>query len=113
MIEQEIIDFFEHQGILPEGFVEYMNNGRIKKYPSDADISWFNCFTKTDGDILVSLLVIVPKIVDLKTMLINIHEYAHAIELYSKLGCIYIENVEQSEAFAKKMELEYKKTINK
>ena len=111
MMDQVLIDFFESQNMLPEGFVEYMNAGRIRKYPDD--ISWFCCMTKVENNILVELSVIVPKIVDLRTMLINIHEYTHEIELFDKLNTPYLEDVEKSEAFAKSMELVYKKAINK
>ena len=60
---------------------------------------------KTDElGFLTDFLVIVPKITDIKTALINVHEFTHAFDLYNRLNTIIFENEEYFEDIAEKNE---------
>ena len=56
----------------------------------DCDIQdgmvYYGVFPKMNGNVLIDFNVCVPAIINLKTMLINIHEYKHAIDLFNYLG---------------------------
>lgn len=47
------------------------------------------CFPRVKNGILVGLRVILPMIVDDRTLFIWLHEYLHAIFLYKKIGVEY------------------------
>lgn len=49
-------------------------------------IGYFGLFTEDDGDIIKEIKLCVPKIIDLETMLINVHEFKHGISLYPYIG---------------------------
>ena len=49
-------------------------------------ICFSGCFTILDNDKLSDIKICVPKIYNLKSMLINIHEYHHGIMLYDYIG---------------------------
>ncbi len=89
------------------GFLEGKEFARFSK-----NFSW-GCFPIYDNDnILVDIRVLVPRIVDEKTLLVNIHELAHAYTLYSNLGKKYELNeevIEENENFARAKEAEYLK----
>lgn len=48
-------------------------------------LDFYGCYPKVVGNILQEINLCVPKITDLKSMLINIHEYRHGIDLYPYL----------------------------
>lgn len=85
---------------------------KIHSYPKLANEFPWGCFPITDqNNILIDIKVIVPVVVDEATLVVNIHELAHAYELYGLLGkeCIY--RVENSENFAKEKETLYLKLV--
>lgn len=49
-------------------------------------LDFYGCYPTIVGNILQEINICVPPINDLKSMLINIHEYRHGIDLYSYLG---------------------------
>lgn len=81
---------------------------RVKIYSLNVnDFSW-GCFPiLSDNNILIDIRLIVPFIQDEKTLLVNIHEFAHAFELYEVLGNEYHENKAKSENLARSKEQEY------
>lgn len=81
---------------------------RTKIYPLDVqDFPWA-CFPKLNNDnILINIRVLVPVIKDEATLLVNIHEFTHAYELYENLGLKYIEDINKSEFIAVSKEKEY------
>ena len=98
-----IVNFLKNLNLVSDDFFEFIED-KIVLTPSVVDISWFGCHPILNGDILVDIRVVVPEILTEKDMLINIHEFAHAIELYNELGSIYEERREEREKFAKKIE---------
>ena len=105
---ERIISFFREQNIYDEQFFEYIKT-RVHVLPSDTPLCWFGCFPKLKDDILVDMRVVVPEIVTEKNMLVNLHEFYHAYELYSELGTLYVENREQRENKAVDFEKKYLK----
>lgn len=64
-----------------------------------------------DNNCLIDIRVIVPEIVDLKTTLINVHEFQHAYDLYLLLGQPIPYSDEYYEDLAKKKENEFQKKL--
>ena len=93
--------------ICHDEFWEYMRT-RTKRLNVKIETGIWGTFTENDSQgNLINIRIIVPEIVDEKTLLINIHEYAHAYELYQELGTKYKPNIDQSEAYAVSKEKEY------
>ncbi len=88
-------------------------DGKIKSYPLLVNEFGWGCFPKYDkNNILIDIRVLVPNIVDESTLLVNIHELAHAYLLYLNLGKKYElteDEVEKSENYAKTKEADYLK----
>ncbi len=74
------------------------------------DTSFYGCYPITDKDILKEIKICVPPISNLKSMLINIHEYRHGIDLYPFLGKNYQEY--NYEPLAKQEEVNFQKTLS-
>lgn len=58
-------------------------NGNIKVFKNiDLEVlkPYVGCFKKTDNNIITNYQLVVPDITDIKTLLVNIHEYTHAIQ---------------------------------
>ncbi len=86
-------------------FLEFIK-GKVKRYPVK-DFGW-GCFPQVDvNNVLIDFYLLVPEFLDEQCMYINIHEYAHAFELFNELGNVYIENKDIRERFAKSKELQY------
>lgn len=66
----------------------YYLKERTKIWNSSAEEGkgYFGLFTEEDGNTIKEIKLCVPKITDLKTMLINIHEFKHGISLYPFIG---------------------------
>lgn len=89
-----------------QDFINYIRP-RTKRYDSKKWSSWA-AFPITDtSGILKNIKVLVPEIIDEKTLLINIHEFTHAYELYNQLGKKYNDDVEKSEQLATSNERKY------
>ena len=106
MINEEIIKFYKDY-VLKE-FWDYIKD-RVVIVPSGSDMCFYGCYPITKNNILIDIRVLVPNIETEKDVLINIHEFAHATELYNELGRSYIDNRDKREKHAKKMEKLYKK----
>lgn len=63
-----------------------------KVFNEREDVGVFGVFTDINGDRLDRIKLVVPKICNLKTALINVHEYKHGIELFDYLGRNYPSN---------------------
>ena len=106
---ERVKEFFREKNIYNEQFFEYMKN-RVYTFPYDISLDWFGCFPILDGDIIIDLRVVVPKIVTEKNLLVNLHEFYHAYELYCELGNVYVEKKEQREENAANFERKYVKS---
>lgn len=72
----------------PDAFWQYVDQ-RVTYV--DSHIEGHDKFYSTlmrfdDNDCLIDIKVIVPYIIDLKTALVNVHEFKHAYDLYNLLG---------------------------
>lgn len=84
---QKFISFFKsHQLYDEEMFRYFQNNSLLFDYRMEEYIDFIGCFYAFDKKILKSIKLVVPYIMDDKTILINIHEYIHAILFYQRLG---------------------------
>lgn len=102
-LKQQLLDL----NICHDEFWEYMRN-RTKRINAPIETGIWGTFTDNDENgTLTNIRIIVPEIIDEKTLLINIHEYAHAYELYQELGNVYKPNKQQSEQYAISKEKEY------
>ena len=104
--KNEVKDFFKDENLYSEEFFDFLKH-KVKKTPSSSDTSWYGCFPQVEDGILKDIRLLVPEITDEKSLLINIHEYAHALELYNEIGNIYIERRVERENKAKEMEKRY------
>ena len=105
-----LIEFFEDS--CENDFWDYISD-KVLVLPSGTDTVFFGCFPIIKNDILIDIRVSVPEIKEYKDMLINVHEFTHAIELYNELGSFYFDNVDLREARAKNMEIKYTNTFNR
>ena len=104
---ERVIDFFKQENIYDEDFFIYIKS-KVHYLPYNADLGWFGCFPILDDhNILIDIRLLVPKIETEKNLLINLHEFFHAYELYHELGNLYIEDREQKEKRAKSFEKKY------
>ena len=106
MAMEQVKDFFREQNIYDEQFFEYIKT-RVHVLPHDTSLDWFGCFPVLENDIIIDLRLLVPEIVTEKNLLVNLHEFYHAYELYLELGTEYIENREQRESNAVDFEKKY------
>ena len=104
--KNELKDFFKQQNLYSEAFFDFIK-GKVKVLPSITNKDWFGCFPLIDGDILSDIRITVPEIKTERDLLINIHEYYHAIELFSELGTKYKSKTEERELKAREMEKKY------
>ena len=89
MIHPIVINFFKEHNLYNEEMFEYLSKNTIHYDYRVVEDRIFTgcgpCVDKKNG-ILTKVFVTVPFVIDDITMLINIHEYTHAIEYYSKIG---------------------------
>ena len=108
--KNQVKDFFKAQNLYSEEFFDFLK-GKIKELPSNVSIEWFGCFPIVEEGILKDIRLLVPEIKTQENLLVNIHEFSHALELFNELGTIYEEKREQRENFARNLEKVYKKSI--
>lgn len=87
-------------------FLDYLKN-RTKVVPNTFGKEYYGCFPRLNNGILVEINLLVPEIVTKEDLLINIHEYTHAFDLYQQLNCPYVEDIEGLEEHAKVLEKKY------
>ena len=106
MIDDRIISFFLNEKVCDIDFFDYIKD-KVVFIPSDSDLFWYGCHPLLENDILCDIRVVVPKIDNEFDLIINIHEFTHAIDLYNELGSFYKDNIEDREKRANKMEKIY------
>ena len=104
--KNEIKDFFKEQNLYSEEFFDFIKT-RVKVLPSNTSKDWYGCFPMIENNILTDIRVLVPEIKNISNILVNIHEYYHALELFNELGSIYEERIDERENKARKMEKIY------
>lgn len=112
--ELEFIYYLKKEKMCNKEFLKYIQ-ARTLKLPSSTQKEWFGCFPITTKDnILKEVRLMVPELENMDSLLVNIHEYTHAFELYNLLGTYYNEERENREERAKQKEKEYikKRRVN-
>lgn len=104
--KNKIKEFFKDQNLYSEEFFDFIKD-KVKVFPSIATKGWYGCFPMIENNILTDIRLLVPKIETEADLLINIHEYYHAIELYNELGNVYKSKTEEREKRAKELEKIY------
>ena len=103
----EFKSFMQESGMEDDAFFEYIRP-RTKIVPGGNGYEWCGCFPKVDENgVLTDIRLLVPEIDSFDNLLINIHEYTHAFELFHELGSSYVERVEEREKNAKEREKQY------
>lgn len=87
----EFINFFKKHNLYNKEIFDYINSNSIKfDYRDDEKRPFIGCYYICNKrDILQKINICVPFIDSPITLLINIHEYIHAIELYKRIGKKY------------------------
>lgn len=98
--------FLKQENMYDEEFLRYLKD-RTVTVPSDIDKSWFGCFAIVNEGMLVDIKLLVPEIENEDNLLVNIHEYTHAYDLYQVLNQPYVENRTAREMRAKELEKRY------
>lgn len=84
-------EFFEHLhflGMDDENFLKFLE-GKIRRYSLPWNSFGWGVFPKLDDEgRIIDIRMLVPDICDEKTLLINIHEYTHAFDLYNALNTL-------------------------
>lgn len=112
MYNEKSFENFMLKNILNETELNYINK-KTKKIDVDElkNLDLFGCFLIIKDDKIVDFKVLVPKIKNLKSMLINIHEYTHATLIYRH---IYDnQELDESETLPKNNEKIYLNKIKK
>ena len=93
--------------ICHDEFWDYITT-RTKRISAPIESGIWGTFIDNDSNgAIIDIKILVPEIVDEKTLLVNIHEYAHAYELFQLLGTKYQPNKKSSEEYATSKEKEY------
>lgn len=100
-------EFLAENQMNDPNFLEYAEKV-VWRTPSKAEKRWYKVFPDINKDnILTGFRFVVPEIYTKEDLLINIHEYTHAFDLYQELGTIYKEDAEKKELRAKQLEKKY------
>ncbi len=102
---KEIKEFLNYE----ESFWEYIKDKFFIVNSTEVeDNSIYGVILKLDDDYLIDIKIIIPKIINMETALINIHELKHAYDLYKVLGNKIIKTNEEYEYSAKEYEQDFK-----
>jgi hypothetical protein len=83
----KFIDFITRHNLYEnKSFIAISNKTTNIDYHNEEARNFIGCFYKVENEIITDFKVCVPKIIDEKTLLINIHEYIHALIIYNSLG---------------------------
>ena len=88
VLNKDLIDFFKKHNLYNKEMFDYFEkNSTIIDYNDEEQQCFIGCFyVFNKKHILKKIHLNLPYIYDNKTMLINIHEIMHGIELYKKLN---------------------------
>lgn len=109
MLDNRVVSFFLNEGICKCDFFDYICD-KVVYVPSGSDVFWFGCHPIVENGILCDIKVVVPTIESEFDLIVNIHEFTHAIDLFNLLDCYYIDDADAMEERAHKMEKIYLKS---
>lgn len=112
-IDGRVVSFFIDNGLCDNNFFDFIY-GKIVYLESGSDVFWYGCHPILEDNIIRDIRLVVPIVEKEKDLLINIHEFTHALELYNELGSKYVESRDLREEKAKNMEkLYFLQKVNK
>lgn len=102
----DLEEYYKHSA---DAFKYLLGHTKIYDSPANEGMDFYGCYPIEDKDtgILTEIRLCVPKISDLETMLINVHEFKHGLDLYPYIGAVLPEM--DYEASAKNEEEVFKK----
>ena len=111
-MNKKVLTFFIENNLCDYDFAIYIED-KVVTLESGSEIFWYGCYPIVDEDgLLVDMRVVVPEIITEKDIIINIHEFSHAIELYGELGTIYEDRRQDRENYAKEKEKLYLNSLH-
>ena len=108
---EDVVAFLDY----PDDFWEFVKP-RTRRI--DATVPGNEIFFKTllkfdDNGNIINIRVMVPYIIDLYTACVNVHEFKHAYDMYTRLNTFVDESDRKYEDDAVKTELKFKRMILK
>lgn len=83
----KFIDFITRHNLYEnKSFIAISNKTTNIDYYNEEARDFIGCFYKVENEIIADFKVCVPEIISEETLLINIHEYVHALIIYNSLG---------------------------
>lgn len=82
LTEKDLDNYYQKE----DAYYYLKERTKVWNVSAEEGIGYFGLFTENDGDIITKINLCVPKIINLKTMLINIHEFRYGISLYPYIG---------------------------
>ena len=103
----DVVEYLNYES----NFWEFMKK-RIKIYPYIDDTTFYITSYKTDkNNNIIDIKVIIPKVSDMKSASIAIHELRHAHDLYLLLNKKMNKTIEEYEILAKEEEKIFQKKL--
>ena len=112
MIDERVISFFLNEEVCDHDFFDYIKD-KVVYIQSGSDVFWYGCHPILKDGVLCDIRVVVPLIVNEFDLIVNIHEFTYAIELYNELGSFYNDDIINREKRAHEMEEKYKNQLLK
>jgi len=84
--DYDIDDYFK------DGVILSYIRSNLKYFDGGDDLSFYGIFPEIEHGILRKIRMVVPKVHNLKTALINVHEFRHVFDLYELIGKEYPED---------------------
>ena len=95
MLDIRVLDFFKKHNLYDDDIFKFISNNTIYiNYNTIKDRCFIGTYWSVDKNNKLSRIkVVIPSVIDDVTLLINIHEIVHAIELYGYIGKKYVEPI--------------------
>ena len=92
-MKEKFFEFLKQYNLYDEEVINYISTRMIiVDYDREDAKDYIGCFYTLNHDIVTGFRLCVPKMVDDKTVSINIHEYVHLLNIYKCLGSEYKED---------------------
>lgn len=94
-MNNKLIESLKYLNMYEEDFISFLD-GKIHYFPYSENNCIWSCFPKLGQyGRIIDIRLVVPIIKDTKTLLINVHEFTHAYDLYKRLNQIDNQNEDE------------------
>lgn len=109
--KEDVLSYLE----LEEEFLSFIKDKMlvIDHYEIEDPYYFYGVFPKYNNGIITSFRLVIPKVVDLKTALITVHELKHAHDLFKILGKKLEKEIDEYEIDAREEEKKFVKYIDR